>query len=51
MTDETQVSTPSDEVAGAGLTHRQILTILAGLMLGMFLAALDQAVVTHACMS
>jgi EmrB/QacA subfamily drug resistance transporter len=26
-------------------THRQILTILAGLMLGMFLAALDQTIV------
>lgn len=30
---------------GAPLTHRQILTILAGLMAGMFLAALDQTVV------
>ena len=30
------------------LTHRQILTILAGLMLGMFLAALDQTVVATA---
>ncbi len=29
-------------------THRQILTILAGLMLGMFLAALDQTVVSTA---
>ena len=27
------------------LTHRQILTILSGLMLGMFLAALDQTIV------
>jgi EmrB/QacA subfamily drug resistance transporter len=27
------------------LTHRQILTILAGLMMGMFLAALDQTIV------
>jgi EmrB/QacA subfamily drug resistance transporter len=29
-------------------THRQILTILGGLMLGMFLAALDQTVVSTA---
>jgi EmrB/QacA subfamily drug resistance transporter len=29
-------------------THRQILTILAGLMLGMFLAALDQTVMATA---
>ena len=29
----------------AALTHRQILTILAGLMMGMFLAALDQTIV------
>lgn len=36
------------EVAGAGLTHRQILTILAGLMMGMFLAALDQTIVSTA---
>ncbi|MDQ1585071.1 MAG: hypothetical protein QOJ90_1224 [Actinomycetota bacterium] len=30
---------------GASLTHKQILTILSGLMLGMFLAALDQTIV------
>ncbi|WP_084678124.1 MFS transporter [Actinopolymorpha alba] len=30
------------------LSHRQILTILAGLMLGMFLAALDQTIVSSA---
>src|ERR687894_810580 len=29
----------------SGLTHRQILAILSGLMLGMFLAALDQTIV------
>ncbi|MEV6840240.1 DHA2 family efflux MFS transporter permease subunit [Streptomyces sp. NPDC051133] len=28
------------------LTHRQIMTILSGLMLGMFLAALDQTIVS-----
>jgi EmrB/QacA subfamily drug resistance transporter len=30
------------------LTHRQILTILVGLMMGMFLAALDQTIVATA---
>ncbi|MCQ4084770.1 DHA2 family efflux MFS transporter permease subunit [Streptomyces sp. RB6PN25] len=32
--------------SGGRLTHRQILTILSGLMLGMFLAALDQTIVS-----
>ena len=32
--------------AGGGFTHRQILTILSGLLLGMFLAALDQNIVS-----
>ncbi|MDI5967655.1 MFS transporter [Streptantibioticus silvisoli] len=31
--------------APGGMSHRQILTILSGLMLGMFLAALDQTIV------
>jgi len=35
---------PSDEA----LSHRQILTILSGLVLGMFLAALDQTIVSTA---
>ncbi|WP_435172318.1 MDR family MFS transporter [Actinacidiphila sp. bgisy145] len=35
---------PSD----GALTHRQILTILSGLVLGMFLAALDQTIVSTA---
>ncbi len=30
------------------LSHRQILTILSGLMLGMFLASLDQTIVSTA---
>ena len=34
--------------AAPALTHRQIVTILIGLMMGMFLAALDQTVVTTA---
>jgi EmrB/QacA subfamily drug resistance transporter len=34
--------------AAALLTHRQILTVLSGLLLGMFLAALDQMIVASA---
>ncbi|GAB19195.1 putative drug resistance transporter [Gordonia effusa NBRC 100432] len=45
MTTESSTTT---EQAGAGLTHRQILTILGGLMMGMFLAALDQTIVSTA---
>src|SRR5436853_6038763 len=33
---------------GAQLSHRQILEVLAGLRLGMFLAALDQTIVASA---
>ncbi|MGY5125022.1 MFS transporter [Streptomyces nigrescens] len=37
----------TEEIPGPGvLSHRQILTILSGLMLGMFLAALDQTIVS-----
>jgi EmrB/QacA subfamily drug resistance transporter len=36
----------ADELLSGGFTHRQILTILAGLLLGMFLAALDQTIVS-----
>src|SRR5665213_2936686 len=38
---------PAPSPAG-NFTHRQILTILAGLMMGMFLAALDQTIVASA---
>ncbi len=38
---------PSTEPDGP-LTHRQIITILIGLMMGMFLAALDQTIVASA---
>ena len=40
-------STTAPATVGA-LTHKQILTILTGLMLGMFLAALDQTIVATA---
>src|SRR5438132_9764714 len=33
---------------GGQLSHRQILQVLSGLMLGMFLAALDQTIVASA---
>ncbi|WP_039799909.1 MFS transporter [Nocardia araoensis] len=41
---------PRNPAAGAdtSLSHRQILTILSGLLLGMFLAALDQNIVSVA---
>jgi EmrB/QacA subfamily drug resistance transporter len=35
-------------VGTGGLSHKQILTILSGLILGMFLAALDQMIVSTA---
>ena len=44
-TDATGVHRVHDD---GGLTHRQILTILVGLMMGMFLAALDQTIVATA---
>ncbi|MCW2669377.1 MAG: transporter [Frankiales bacterium] len=34
--------------ASPGLTHKQILTIMSGLLLGMFLASLDQTIVSTA---
>jgi EmrB/QacA subfamily drug resistance transporter len=40
-------ASPPARPAG-GFTHRQILTILTGLMMGMFLAALDQTIVSTA---
>lgn len=36
---------PAGATATSGPTHREIVTILAGLMLGMFLGALDQTIV------
>jgi len=39
---------PADSPSGGALSHRQILTILSGLVLGMFLAALDQTIVSTA---
>jgi EmrB/QacA subfamily drug resistance transporter len=39
---------PATVTPAGGLTHRQILTVLSGLMLGMFLASLDQTIVSTA---
>ena len=39
---------PAAARPSAEFTHRQILTILAGLMMGMFLAALDQTIMATA---
>jgi EmrB/QacA subfamily drug resistance transporter len=42
-------TTPTTAPAeSGGLSHKQIMTILSGLMLGMFLAALDQTIVATA---
>ncbi len=38
-------SAPALPAPTASLTHRQIVTILSGLMMGMFLAALDQTII------
>ncbi len=43
-----RVAAATPQGADGGFTHRQILTMLAGLMVGMFLAALDQTVVSTA---
>lgn len=41
-------SRPQGAAADGALSHRQILTILSGLVLGMFLASLDQTIVSTA---
>jgi EmrB/QacA subfamily drug resistance transporter len=48
----TESAPPSQEVGGSennfGLSHREIIVIITALMLGMFLAALDQTIVSTA---
>ena len=39
---------PAPSAADGPLTHKQILVVLSGLLLGMFLAALDQTIVSTA---
>jgi EmrB/QacA subfamily drug resistance transporter len=41
-------ATGTESTAGTPFTHRQILVIMSGLMLGMFLASLDQTIVSTA---
>jgi EmrB/QacA subfamily drug resistance transporter len=49
MSSNTQpVPSVTDGVPEGGYNHRQIMVIMSGLMLGMFLAALDQTIVTTA---
>ncbi|HEU0287086.1 MAG TPA: MDR family MFS transporter [Nocardioidaceae bacterium] len=48
MTSEAASDSRAPAGADGGFTHRQMLTILSGLMLGMFLAALDMTVVSVA---
>ena len=51
MSGATSTSAPSGAASAPGVggfTHKQVLTILTGLMLGMFLAALDQNIVATA---
>jgi EmrB/QacA subfamily drug resistance transporter len=47
-TGATATGGPGSPPASAEFTHRQILTILGGLMMGMFLAALDQTIMATA---
>jgi EmrB/QacA subfamily drug resistance transporter len=44
----TRATTTASPTASEGFTHRQILAIMSGLMMGMFLAALDQTIVSTA---
>ena len=44
---EPRTVVPEDQTSG-GLSHRQVLIVLSGLMLGMLLAALDQTIVATA---
>ncbi len=46
MTDKALTGTEAGPDHSGEYTHRQILTILSGLMLGMFLGALDQTIVS-----
>ena len=43
---ETTAPAAAPSIPAIGLTHKQISTILIGLMAGMFLAALDQTIVS-----
>ena len=42
------MSEKTTEVSATGMTHRQIMTVMVGLMTGLLLAALDQSIVSTA---
>lgn len=44
----TDTTTPTNDAVVPGLSHKRILVIISALMLGMFLAALDQTIVSTA---
>jgi EmrB/QacA subfamily drug resistance transporter len=44
----TDLPTTADEVSSMGFTHREILSVLWGVLLGMMMAALDSTIVTTA---
>ncbi len=46
MSVSTTKAVPGEAEDSGALTHKQIMTILSGLILGMFLAALDQTIVS-----
>jgi EmrB/QacA subfamily drug resistance transporter len=48
MTQPSPAAAPATDAPSGPLSHRQIVTILVGLMMGMFLAALDQTIVATA---
>nr|WP_042198227.1 MDR family MFS transporter [Kibdelosporangium sp. MJ126-NF4]CEL23275.1 multidrug transporter, MFS superfamily [Kibdelosporangium sp. MJ126-NF4]CTQ94437.1 multidrug transporter, MFS superfamily [Kibdelosporangium sp. MJ126-NF4] len=48
MSDQATAAAGEAPSRAGALSHRQILTILSGLMLGMFLAALDQTIMASA---
>ncbi|WP_413811731.1 MDR family MFS transporter [Streptomyces sp. OE57] len=48
MSSSSTTTEPTEPQTPARLTHRQVVTVLSGLVLGMFLAALDQTVVSSA---
>ncbi|NBO46087.1 MAG: DHA2 family efflux MFS transporter permease subunit [Actinobacteria bacterium] len=48
MTESQQAAQNHDEHEPTYLSHRQIMSVLAGLMMGMFLSALDQTIVATA---
>ena len=40
------IAEKAPELSDSGMTHRQIMVVFSGLMLGLMLAALDQTIVS-----